>query len=654
MKRVLTVFSAFLLLILPASAKNHTAEDAVKQSIQVEPVKGLSEDFMRGVDISSLSDIEKCGGKYFGADGKEEDLFKILKDNGVNWVRLRVWNNPVEERDVYAKGKVVAKKGDPIGGGNNSVENDLDMAVRAKKAGMKLLIDFHYSDSWADPGKQKMPQDWKNLDDKELNKALEKFTKDSLKKFIDAGARPDMVQIGNEMNDGFMWPKGKIWENKAFDTIGGFSGWTTLLKSASKGVRAAQGKGEKIKIVIHLANGGDKELYRSVFDQVKKAGVDYDVIGLSFYTYWHGAIDDLVSNMKELAKTYKKEMVVVETAYGFTTEDGDAQGNVFMTYSDENHGYLPSVQGQATAIRDVIAAVASVNGGNGVFYWEPAWIPVEGAGLSTREGDTWENQCMFDFQGRALPSLAVWNLVYGRGSVKNAWGGSASNGTNFIPYDVEEKIQLKTTPATAPKLPARVKLLYTNDSAAMTDVTWENKDWKKVTQEGLVEVKGSVKGSDYKVTAYVSVSNQVNIITDPSWESGKLGEWKLNGPGQACFVENNKNNARTGKWTYKYWLDTGFKSTLTRTFTNIPNGNYTFSLWAMGGGGENQIRIFATGHDGSSKQISAKVENTGWKNWVQYSIEIPVSSQQVTIGIYLDTKAGCWGNFDDLELYKHK
>lgn len=243
-----------------------------------------------------------------------------------------------------------------------------------------------------------------------------------IKAFINAGARPDAVQIGNELNNGFMWPIGKIWASDKSEKVGGFSSFLGLLKSASNGVRAAEKGGSKIKIIIHLADGGKNELYRNIFDEVTKAKVDYDILGLSFYTYWHGSCRDLKRNMQDLHERYGKEMAVVETAYGFTTEDGDEQGNVFMVYSGDNDGYLPTVQGQATAVRDVISTVAGVPGGVGVFYWEPAWIPAKGAGLSADEGNTWENQCMFDFDGKVLPSMAVWNLVYGRGEVTNAWG----------------------------------------------------------------------------------------------------------------------------------------------------------------------------------------------------------------------------------------
>ena len=633
------------------SALPSKQSEAVSQKIVVEEVEGLSDDFMRGVDISALRDVETHGGKFYGHDGKQADIFEILKESGVNWIRLRVWNNPVYESDVKdTKGKRIAKKGEKYGGGNNSLDVDVEIAKRAKAAGLKLLVDFHYSDTWADPGKQNMPQDWKGLSESELNAAVEKFTRESLDIFSKSGARPDAVQIGNELNNGFMWPTGKIWAYPdPAEKVGGMDSFINLLKSASKGVRGAEGGGS-MKIVVHLADGGKNELYRSIFDPIKKANLDYDIIGLSFYTYWHGSPSDLKANLEDLSSRYGKELAVVETAYAFTEEDGDSQGNVFLTYSDEKSGYVPSVQGQATAVRDIIAAVAGVKGGCGVFYWEPAWLPVKGAGLSSTEGNTWENQGMFDFKGRALPSLAVWNLAGGKGGVENAWGGSAKNGKGKNPYALADKIEVKTKPGTAPALPQNVKVVLEDDSETLYDVAWESRDWKS-EKGGTVPVKGKIEGASFQPVATVVVSDRTNEIEDGSFESGKLGKWKLNGPREACFLENNKGNAHDGKWTYKYWLGTGFKSILSQEI-ELPAGTYELSVWAMGGGGENNIRLFAANFDGTKKQVTSKIVNEGWNVWKQYKIRVPVKDGKVTVGIYLDTKGDCWGNFDEIELVK--
>ena len=652
MRKMLAAFVSCALIVPVFAIPGTKASDAVKQKIVVEPVNGLSDDFMKGVDISMIDQIEKSGGKFYNAQGKESDIFQILKENGVNYVRIRLWNNPTYESDQYDKdGKLVAKKGEKMGGGNNDIETDLRIAKRIKAAGLKFMLDFHYSDFWADPGKQYMPQDWKNLSAKELENEVEKFTRETINRFVKEGASPDSVQIGNELDSGFMWPLGRTWTNDASEKIGGMKGFTRLLDRASKGVRSAEG-GKDIKIIVHVADGGDQGKYKWIFDEVKSAKVDYDIIGLSFYTYWHGSLDALKANLEMISKRYGKQMAVVETAYAFTEDDGDFQGNVFLTYSDETHGYVPSVQGQATAIRDIIATVASVKGGCGVFYWEADSILAKGSELSATEGNTWENQAMFDFTGKALPSLAVWNLVSSKGEVTNAWGGEAKNGTNFTPYATADKIEVTVKPGEVPVLPKTAKLIFSNDAEKAVEVVWEAHDWKKQTELGKITIKGTVKGYDFKPEATVEVSNKVNLIADSSFESGKFGAWKFNGPGAACYIENNKGNAHSGKWTYKYWLGNGFKSLLSQDFKDIENGTYELSVWAMGGGGENNIRLFAANYDGTAKQVTAKIVNTGWQQWKQYKIKVPVSNGKVTVGIFLDTAPDCWGNFDDIELVK--
>jgi len=640
-----------LLSITVISARTVPASESVKESIFIEPVANLSDDFMMGVDISSLADIEKNGGVYYNANGEKDDLFNILKENGVNWVRLRIWNNPTYAEDLYDyEGRLIAKKGDAYGGGNNSVEVDIPLAVRAKKAGMKLLLDFHYSDTWADPGKQNMPQDWKNFDQKQLNAAVEEYTRESLNKFAAAGAYADAVQIGNELNGGFMWPLGKTWAD-GDEKIGGMKAFTTLLHSASRGVRSST-DGDKTQIVIHLADGADNGLYRYVFDAVKKAKIDYDIIGLSFYNYWHGTPAALKANMEDIAKRYGKKLAVVETSYAFTTEDGDDQGNPFQVFSESDDGYKPSVQGQATSVRDVIDVVASVEGGCGVFYWEPAWLPVKGAGLSATEGATWENQAMFDFSGRVLPSMAVWKLVRGGEKVTNVWGGSAAVATSFDAYDIAEEVTFVTKPTVAPKLPESIKITKNNDREYLVPVVWDAHDWASETKSTVVKLYGTIEGSTFKPWCNVEVSSKVNLIADNSFESGKLGKWKLNGSGTACYIENNKGNAHTGKMTYKYWLGSGFKSILSQDFSDIENGTYVLSIWSMGGGGENNIRLFAANYGDGKNQITSKIVNTGWQVWKKYEIEIPVTNNHITVGVFLDTKPDCWGNFDDIELYK--
>jgi arabinogalactan endo-1,4-beta-galactosidase len=412
-------------------------------------------------------------------------------------------------------------------------------------------------------------------------------------------------------------------------------GFISLLKEAARAVRDTAGK--DLQIVIHLADGGDNNLYRYVFDELAGAKVDFDIIGLSFYPYWHGSLDALNANLRDITKRYKKPAIIAETAYGFTTEDGDSQGNVFKVFDDGTSGYLPTVQGQATMVRDLIAVVAGVPDarGLGVFYWEPGWIPVERAGWRTGEGANWENQAMFDFNGKALASLDVWNAVY------------AGSGGAPVPKSAEP-VTMKTAPGEKKPLPSTVRLYYTDDSIRSAPVTWE--PFTVPSTEGAFTVNG--KASGLAVSANITVSNQINLVEDPSFENGTIKGWVLNGPSEASFAENNKANAHTGNWTYKYWLDRPFRSILSKTFTKIPDGTYTLSIWAMGGGGENTIKLFA--RDAANKTLSITIRNTGWQEWKQYVLPaVQVSGGTCTIGIFIDAKAENWGNFDDIEFFKN-
>lgn len=594
----------------------------------IPQVPNLGADFILGADVSSLAQIEEAGGRYYDQQGVQKDMLLILRESGVNWVRLRLWHNPVDE------------KGAPLGGGNNTLERTLGLAKRAKALGFKVLLDFHYSDFWADPGKQTKPAAWKDFNLNQLADAIYTYTGDTLKAFIAEGACPDMVQIGNELNGGMLWPEGKTWRAEGDPPVGGMNGFTRLLKEASRAVREndPSGKAKALRVMIHLADGGDNQLYRHVFDAVTKAKVDFDIIGLSYYPYWHGSIAALTANVHDITKRYKKDALIAETAYGFTTADSDKQGNVFQVYEDESAGFRPTVQGQATEIREVVNVMARTPQGRGlgVFYWEPGWIPVEGAGWKAGEGNNWENQAMFDFSGKALDSMQVWKAV--RGSRSDA----------AVPASAEP-VTVKVTPGEKKTLPSKIKIIYNDDSIRLAEVQWDPYDFSKEKEEREFVVSGVIKGGTLKVSAHITVSSQVNLIPDPSFESGKLTGWTLNGPAAASFAENNKANAHSGSWTYKYWLDKPFRSILRRTFKNIPNGDYTLSVWAMGGGGEKGIKLFASDF-GSGKTVSMTITNTGWQVWKQYIIPvIKVTNGQCTVGIYLDTNADNWGNFDDIE-----
>ncbi|MFB4387536.1 glycoside hydrolase family 53 protein [Bacillus sp. BR_10] len=379
--------------------------EAKADTISVKPINGLQGDFIKGADISMLAEVERSGGKYYNQNWQQVDPLKLLKDKGVNYVRIRLWNHPYDNQ------------GRAYNGGTNDLNTAIALSKRAKAQNMKVLLDFHYSDFWTDPGKQFKPKAWTNLSQSDLEKAVGTYTSDVLKAMKAQNALPNMVQVGNELNSGMLWPNGKSWGEGG----GEFDRLAALLKAGTNAVRSVD---SNIKIMLHLAHGGDNGASRWWFDEITKRGVSFDTIGLSYYPYWDGGFSGLTTNMNDISARYNKDVIVVETAYGFTTANGDNLDNSFNQDSVNTAGYPASPQGQASFIRDLSEKISQVknNRGKGFFYWEPLWIPAKGAPWSSQYGlayiqttgtvgNAWENQAMFDFNGKALPSLDVFKQM---------------------------------------------------------------------------------------------------------------------------------------------------------------------------------------------------------------------------------------------------
>ncbi len=348
----------------------------------VAPVRKLE---IRGADISTLPRVEDNGGVFYDDAGQPRDLFRILTDHGINYIRLRLWHTPVHGYDDLAHVK--------------------RMAGRIRDAGMAFLLDFHYSDTWADPGKQYKPAAWRSLDYDGLRTAVYEYTKDVITELLEQGTAPDIVQIGNEIPNGLLWPEGRL--DGSDDQFARLAG---LLKAGIAGVKDA---GSRAKVMLHLDQGGNNGLCRWWFDNVIAEGVEFDVIGLSFYGYWHGKLSDLADNLSDLAYRYGKALIVVETAYPYTLADQDHTPNIIRSENQLVAGYPATVEGQANWLRDLMSVVSGIpNGlGKGVFYWEPAWLALPNCGWDPDDpasGNEWENQALFDFKGHVLSSMDVF------------------------------------------------------------------------------------------------------------------------------------------------------------------------------------------------------------------------------------------------------
>lgn len=370
--------------------------------------------YYKGMDLSTLIEVESCGGKFY--DGAEaEDAVAILKRYGMNAVRIRLFNDPYSE------------KGEPYGAGTNDLETALALAKRARKAGLDILLDYHYSDFWADPGKQFIPKAWKGYSVEELEQAVYDYTRETLLAFESKDLLPDMVQVGNELTNGLLWPYGRKPE---YDNIARFvSAGIRAVREISGQALLAGLRDEKIKVMIHLDNGGNNEMYRDWFDHYVERGEDFDVIGLSYYPFWHGTFDMLEYNMKDIAERYHKELIIAEVSMGFTMEDyaayerlapSERKGMATRQELVDRIEFPMTKEGQRDFMKELFRRLKQVpeHLARGFFYWEPAWIPVEGSGWATKSslayiedpgpcGNEWANQALFDYEGHALPSLAA-------------------------------------------------------------------------------------------------------------------------------------------------------------------------------------------------------------------------------------------------------
>jgi len=600
------------------------------EEFHVNLIDGLNPEFIMGADVSMLAQIEENGGKYYD-QGIEADALEILKNHGVNWIRLRIWNDPTDPG------------GNPLGGGNNDLQRTVELAVRAKSLGLKLLLDFHYSDWWADPGKQNMPKAWKDLDTVQLNRSVYEYTAEVIKTLAAAGALPDMVQIGNEVNGGMMWPAGKTW-SEGGEVVGGYDGFAKLLSQGTQAVRDndphRDDPQKKIRIAIHLADGGDNDLYRTVFDELTKRKVDFDIIGLSYYSFWHGPLDQFADNMIDISERYEKDVVVLEAAYPYTTDDADGHPNIVGGGTLELGGYKATVQGQATAIRDIMVAVAQVPNGRGlgVFYWEPEWIAVEGAGWATGEGNAWENSAMFDFEGNALPSLDIFNLV------------RPEEGNAFIPPQVVEvsAIDVFVLLSESPELPATVKAIFSDDAIREVAVDWDSYPPSLLDKVGSFKLNGRIDGTISYAVATIYTGSAKNFAENPGFENE--GEsWVIEQSVTAVDVSDELQNVLNGNHALHYWAEGPFEFTVSQTITGLENGAYTFNIW-MQGGGQDTLQLFASGYGG--EVVVVDFEAKGWREWQNPVIEnIVVTNGQLTIGLKVTSAGGTWGFFDDAGLF---
>lgn len=595
-------------------------------AVQVNPIENLSTDFIKGADVSIMPELERNGTKFYD-NGIEQDGLTILKNHGVNWIRVRIWNNPY----------VVGPEG--VGGGNTDEAKAIEMAKRAKALGMKVLVDFHYSDFWVDPGQQKKPDAWKNDSGDKLVDDVYAYTAKVMQDFNAQGVTPDMVQVGNELNNGMLWPEAQLTEDNP-------NGYKFLAKLLNAGLQAVHDndKDNKVKTMIHLA-GVDVNLYHTFFDNliVKNKVNDFDIIGMSFYPFWHGTMDDLKNTMNDVSAKYNKDVIAVETAFGYTLEDADFEKNNFGTNEEKVGGYKATVQGQATGLRDVMATVASVNDnhGLGIFYWAPDWVINEKVGWkSNGGGNGWDNLTLFDTKGNALESMDTFNLV---SDPNNQYIEPQVTAINTV--DVKDVSLYSNV-----DLPQTVGVVYSNDAVKNMSVKWDVA--KPIfAKPGNYTISGTVEGLAQKAIANIEVKNKMNLVLNGNFENETLNGWDIVGDSSAINLAWNQGDVRD-KCAMHYWNNKPFNVIIKQKLKGLSDGKYTLSCWTQGNGLASKYQLFVKQN---GVEMTTDIKDDGWNRWHQTSIKnIEVKNGEVEIGFILNGRPDTWGSIDDIEFYVQK
>ena len=611
------------------------------ETLYINKVEDLPDDFLLGMDASCVPALEASGVKFYGFDGSEQDVYQTLAESGVNHIRVRVWNDPYDAA------------GNGYGGGNCDLDNAIQIGQRATKYGMKLLVDFHYSDFWADPGKQMVPKAWQGMKLEEKSTALYDYTLSSLQKLKAAGVNVGMVQIGNETNG----------------TMCGETKWPNVTTLMSAGSRAVREVFPDALVAIHFANPENAESYASYGNNLDYYGVDYDVFASSYYPYWHGTLENLTAVLTAINQKFGKKVMVMETSYAYTDQDTDFNGNTISDTTVKSYPF--TVQGQATHVRNVIDTVAHIPGGMGVCYWEGTWITVGqssweensqkweqfGSGWASSYaagydpddagkyygGNAVDNQAMFGPNGKPLESLKVFNLVrYGNTPTPVA--------------DALEDTVLECDIGKPIVLPETVNAIFTDGSRQPVPVNWDVTEEKlqEMANSGAAkyEISGTADGRTAK--AYLSVV-EFNYLQNFSFETGDLTGWTLTELGKAnqLYVEDKLTDSLTGTWHMHFWsaAANSVEFTLEQESKPLSAGTYKYSISIMGGdAGEHTVYAYVK--RGGQVVQTAPMEITSYGSWSTGTIaDIAVAEGEcITVGIYVKcagSGSGAWGKIDD-------
>lgn len=657
-----------------------------EKPLYVEKVSSLEnrDNFIMGMDASAVLAVENArrasGAPLFkNFDGTEEDVFKIMKDNGVTDIRIRVWNDPADA------------DGNSYGGGNCDVANAVAIAARCQAVGLGVIVDFHYSDFWADPGKQKLPKAWSLFTQEQIEQAIYDFTVDSLTEIKKTDVKITAVQVGNETTSSFC----------------GSKDWSVICKyfsSGAKGVRDVTGSVADggAKVAIHFTNPGSAD-YLGNAKLLNDAKVDYDIFGSSYYSYYasHGSLDNLAKKLKAVHDTYGKEVMVLETAYSWTQDDMDGLGNHSFDTSD-NTPQPRTEQGLANAVVNVIKTIANLGEyGLGVCYWEGTWLAASASdngatnrNLCVEYGCGWATEYANGYDGDAnnggtqVDCDAFWRSDTGMPLQALQLFKLAKTGqvVDLSPDFIPEVQQFYTVNQGPIELPSTLSDIVLNTGSMVTDaiswdVTEEELD-QLIQQVGVHIIRGITQNYGGDCSIQVRVTN-VNLLDNGSFEDctaygskdnfiqgeSEMGGWKRTynkaTNSLQLYVSNDKGNAVTGGASFHFWDEGIVDFKLFRTvdiskLADFGNGKYTASFDIQGGNGTDfdiYAYITLTYKNGTSKTEKGNVvQLTKWRDWhsTMVSVDIDDTVESVTVGINVTAgvdNTGPWGNIDNCQFY---
>ncbi len=647
------------------------ASNSVKDApIAVTKVNKLSSDFIMGMDISSMISELESGVVYRDYDGNElatlDDICRFIKEQGINHIRVRVWNHPYDAN------------GNGYGGGNNDVAKAKEFADACRSAGLKMLVDFHCSDLWTDPSKQQEPKAWKGYTLEQKKEALNTYITESLNTIDPLKDVVDMVQVGNETTGGF------IGETNV-------SNMCVLFSAGAAGVKTYN---PDVKVVIHVESP-HKGTMVTWAGNLQDNNVNYDILATSYYPYWHGTLDNLKQQFETVKNTYCKDVMVAETSYAYTLEDSDGHANTVRVGNNDNGADTTepfTEQGQATAIRNLINTVNEA-GGLGVYYWEPAWLTVGntkgltgdaynaqvkenqekwekyGSGWASsyaneydsKDAGKWyggsavDNEAMFYPDGTATPALHVWNYVK-TGAVSNL-------------VSVEEFDSALTQTITAGSdftLPDSVKVTYSDSTTPVAEaVTWDEASVKKadMSKPGTYQISGTVSLSKEitrgaykgKTSVDVTLTLQVkyaNLITNKEAVEFDSGEY-FTVDGTTFKGIPSAENAKSGKNSMGWYGASAANGSVTyKEVITLEKGTYTFEAYAQGAQSDVTMQIL-NAEDESVLFTGEATAMTAWGDWHTPKVTFTLDkTKNVKLRVCVEHEDGGWGAVDVLYLHK--